>query len=78
MYSSGSDVIDLSQIQVTQEDVDKVMYIIENTENTMSYDSSILNIITEETSAFFAGQKSAADTAKIIQDRVRTYVSEQS
>ena len=54
------------------------MYIIENTENTMSYDSSILNIITEETSAFFAGQKSAADTAKIIQDRVRTYVSEQS
>lgn len=78
MYSSGSDVIDLSQIKVTQEDVDKVMYIIENTENTMSYDSSILNIITEETSAFFAGQKSAADTAKIIQDRVRTYVSEQS
>ena len=80
MYSSGSDIIDTSadQFRVTQDDVDKVLELIDNIDITMSYDTSIMNIITEESSTFFAGQKSAEDTARIIQDRVRTYVSEQS
>ena len=61
MYSSGSDIIDTSadQFEVTQDDVDKVLEPIDNIDITMSYDTSIMNIITEESSAFFAGQKSA-------------------
>jgi ABC-type glycerol-3-phosphate transport system substrate-binding protein len=38
---------------------------------------TVMNIINEELPAFFAGDKSSADTAKIIQSRVQIYVSEQ-
>lgn len=78
--ASASDLVDISaeQFRVTQEDIDKVLYLIEHTDNVMSYNSAITNIVVEESSAFFAGQKSADDTARIIQDRVRTYISEQS
>jgi len=38
----------------------------------------IYTIIQEEMSGYFAGAKSAAETAKVIQNRVGTYLSEQS
>lgn len=41
------------------------------------YDEKITDIITEETSAYFSGAKTAEETAKLIQNRVQTYVSEQ-
>ena len=40
-------------------------------------DESIQSIITEETDAFFKGVKTAEECAKLIQNRVQTYVSEQ-
>ena len=36
-----------------------------------------MEIISEEAQAYFNGQKSAKDTAAIIQQRVSTYVNEQ-
>ena len=47
-------------------------------EPTGSYNTEIFSIISEEASPYFAGQKSAADAAKIIQSRVEIYVSENS
>lgn len=45
----------------------------------LSQDSDeIYSIITEEAAPYFAGQKSAEETAKIIQSRVEIYVSENS
>ena len=41
------------------------------------YDEKITDIIAEETSAYFSGAKTAEETAKLIQNRVQTYVSEQ-
>jgi hypothetical protein len=38
--------------------------------------SGILNIIEEEASAYFSGQKSAADVAANIQSRMEIYLSE--
>ena len=38
----------------------------------------LINIITEETGAFFKGQKSAKETADIIQNRVQIYMKEHS
>ncbi len=40
-------------------------------------DTGIETIITEETDAFFNGAKTAEECAKLIQNRVQTYVSEQ-
>ena len=40
-------------------------------------DTSLRDIIDEETQAFFSGQKSAEDTAKMMQSRATIYVNEQ-
>ena len=41
-----------------------------------SVNQQLVNIVTEETEAFFKGQKSAEDTAGVIQNRIQIYVSE--
>ncbi len=46
--------------------------------STTVYDSPPEQIILEESQAFFAGDKTAEDTAKIIQNRVSIYLGEQS
>jgi multiple sugar transport system substrate-binding protein len=38
--------------------------------------TAIINIIGEEIEAFFAGNKSAEETARIIQNRATTYLEE--
>ena len=43
-----------------------------------SYNDDIINIVTEEASAYFSGQKSAQEVADIIQSRVSIYVNENS
>lgn len=42
------------------------------------YDSDLLEIINEEAAAFFAGDKGVDEVAKLIQDRVKTYLGENS
>jgi ABC-type glycerol-3-phosphate transport system substrate-binding protein len=45
--------------------------------NTLrSYDEEIINLVNEEASAYFAGEKSAEEVARIIQSRVSIYVRE--
>jgi ABC-type glycerol-3-phosphate transport system substrate-binding protein len=61
----------------TQEHVDQIMELLEKTNRTMCYDQAMMEIITTETEAFFAGQKSAAETANVIQSRINIYVNEQ-
>lgn len=60
----------------TQEDVDTTLDVINSASGLMRYDASLEKIVTEETTAFFAGSQSAERTAKIIQDRVTTYINE--
>ena len=40
------------------------------------YDEKIMEIITEESNAYFEGQKSAKETADVIQNRIQVYVNE--
>lgn len=60
----------------TREDIDHVMGILRSLKMKTSVDSKITEIINEETSAFFAGQKNAEETADIIQSRVKVYINE--
>jgi ABC-type glycerol-3-phosphate transport system substrate-binding protein len=62
---------------MTQEEADQVMELINTTNRIYAYDQEIFEIISEDTAAYFSGQKSAEEIAKLIQNRVSLYVNEQ-
>ena len=68
----------ISIYAMTQEQVDQILNLINTTTAVYGYDESILNIISDEAAAYFAGEKSLDDTANMIQSRVNLYVAEQS
>ena len=51
--------------------------LLETTTRTSVDDESIKDIVTRQAAAFFAGQKSAEEVAKLIQSNARIYVNEQ-
>ncbi len=61
---------------VTDEECQKVMKFLKSLNQVMRYDMKVYEIMDEETGAYFAGQKSATETAKLIQNRVQTYLNE--
>ena len=61
-----------------QEIVDKVSTMIMETNTASNYTSTIPQIVVEEASAYFAGDKTATEVASIIQNRVMIFLSEQS
>lgn len=60
----------------TQEDIDFVEKLMEKANVYNGTDQKIISIVQEESAAFFTGQKTAETTAKLIQDRVNTYLNE--
>ena len=63
---------------LSQEDVKKFYDYTVSIDTLFGYDDEIASIITEESSAFFAGKKTAEEVSEIIQNRVTTYVNENS
>ena len=49
---------------------------IETAQNEESMNTEILNIISEEASGYFEGQKSVEDVAAVVQNRVQLYMNE--
>lgn len=75
--SWGYDDFNMDIYAATQEEVDEVRKLIESAHRISgNVDQQLTNIITEESAAFFKGQKSAADTAAVIQNRIQIYVNE--
>lgn len=73
----GYDDFEMEIMAATQEEVDAVRGLIASAEKLSgSTNEQLVNIITEESEPFFKGQKSAADTAAIIQNRIQIYVNE--
>ena len=62
---------------MTQEQADKLMELINTTERAAEYNSSIFDIVQEQAQAFFAGQKSAEEVARLVQSKANIYVNEQ-
>ncbi|MGM9522223.1 MAG: extracellular solute-binding protein [Oscillospiraceae bacterium] len=62
---------------MSEEDRDVLMELINSTESIYEYDDTLYQVITEDVAAFYAGQKSAEEVAKLIQSRVSIYVNEQ-
>lgn len=59
-----------------QGDIDKMNEVIASANGIMSYNESVLEIITEEASYYFDGSKTAEDVAALIQTRVKLYLDE--
>lgn len=72
----GMDNYTFEVFAATQEEVDAIKELIENSTGTICYDTSIYAIIEEETAAFFEGSKSVDDAAAVIQSRIQMYVDE--
>jgi ABC-type glycerol-3-phosphate transport system substrate-binding protein len=60
----------------TKEDNAKMFELFESIEGIYRENPAIINIISEETAVYFATDKSAEETAKIIQNRATTYLEE--
>ncbi len=70
-----------TQIEVkplSQQDVDTVKEFVESHPLTYSPNQEVSNIVNEEATAYFKGQKTAQEVAEIIQSRVSIFVNENS
>lgn len=61
---------------LTQQEVDDMLQLVNSVTTVIRNDQSVLDIIQEETATFFSGDKTAAEVAALIQNRVSTYLSE--
>ena len=73
-YWNGSESINIGVN--TDEDNERMMDFIKSVTATNNYDTKIQDIITEESAPYFSGQKTAAQAAEIIQNRVANYIAE--
>jgi len=62
---------------LTQEQADELVELINTTTKLADYSGSILDIVNEQAAAYFEGQKSAQEVAKLIQSKANIYVNEQ-
>ncbi len=62
---------------LTEADCQRIMDLYESCSTIYGTNEEVMNIINEEVEPFFDGQKTAEETAKLIQNRVSLYVAEQ-
>lgn len=65
-------------VLITDEDAERFLALLEDTEHLYINDKAVMDIVTEEAMAYFNGGQSVERTAELIQSRVQIYVSEQS
>lgn len=75
MVSTGAETFEI--YATTPRQAEMLRTAIASAEKMMDYDTSIIDIVKEQAAAYFAGQKSAADTAKLIQSKANIYINEQ-
>ncbi len=63
--------------ELSQEQVDAVLELINSTTSVYRHDEEVMDIVEDEAAAYFAGEKSAEDVAKMVQNRVSLYMAEQ-
>ena len=77
LYTVGffSETVDV--YAVTPEQYQAVCDLINQTKSVFTFDENLMNILTEETAAYFAGAKTLDETAAMIQNRASLYIAEQ-
>lgn len=62
---------------LTQEQADKLLDVINGTDKVYDQNDAIYGIVSEQAAAYFAGQKSAEEVARLVQSKANIYVNEQ-
>ena len=62
---------------LSQAEADQIMDIINRTTRVIDEDEELMNIILEDTQAYFAGQKSLDDVVRQLQSKMNIYINEQ-
>lgn len=60
----------------TEQDIAAIDKVMNNVKVYAESDLKITSIVSEETAPFFQGQKSAEEVAKVIQNKISTYLQE--
>ncbi|NLT11790.1 MAG: extracellular solute-binding protein [Clostridiaceae bacterium] len=76
--NNGEFYYGMGSYELTDEDIEFYREIVANATVRGQIDEQILGIINEEAPAFFSGQKTAQDVAAILDNRVKTILSERS
>ena len=71
IYRNGEEIV---VPPLDQEQLEELIAYVESVTEIPFEDNSVMNIINEEIGAYFAGQKTAEVTAKLIQNRVQLYL----
>ena len=74
--SYQNDSMRIPYYPATQEEIDQLMALYNAAEGIVDYDVNLMNIITEQAGAYFAGDRSLDDTVAAIQSRVGLYLAE--
>ena len=61
---------------LTEDQIQQIRELILTTTKVADYDQEILDIVKEQAAPFFAGQKTAAEVAKLVQSKANIYVNE--
>lgn len=67
---------EIKSYALSEQEYQQLMDLINSTTSVYGYDEGVMDVIEEDVKAFFAGQKTAQETAALIQNRVQTYVNE--
>lgn len=75
--TDGEARMDFELWAMTPEQAEKLLGVVEGATRTVDMNATVAGIVREEAAAYFAGQKSAEEIARLIQSKVSLYVSEQ-
>lgn len=75
--TDGGARMDFELWAMTPAQAEKLLAVIEGASRSVDMNASVAAIVREEAAAFFAGQKSAEEVARLVQSKVNLYVSEQ-
>lgn len=67
----------VSLYAMTAAEANSLRTIVESANRMGRFDETVMDMVTEELLPFLAGDRSAADTARILQNRIQTYMNEQ-
>ncbi|MCL2568171.1 MAG: hypothetical protein FWE12_01880 [Oscillospiraceae bacterium] len=77
MVSFGGSGFMVSLYAMTAAEANSLRTIVESANRMGRFDETVMDMVTEELLPFLAGDRSAADTARILQNRIQTYMNEQ-
>ena len=65
-------------VRLDESDAEQIISLLDGAGKSVSENSKLWSIISEEAEIYFAGAKDLDETVKVIQSRVSTYISERN